>query len=150
MRPGVFLYGVGSGARAALQPEPVAHLRARVVELRDLAPGDSVGYGATWRATRPSRAATLAVGYADGYRRSLGNKAEALLNGRRVPVVGTVMMDMTVLDVTDTPCAEGDVATLFGTDGDSALSVEAVAAGASLSPYELLTGLRQRIARLPA
>ena len=62
VRPGVFLYGVGSGDRAALQPEPVAHLRARVVELRDLAVGDSVGYDATWRATRPSRVATLAVG----------------------------------------------------------------------------------------
>jgi alanine racemase len=148
VRPGVFLYGVGSGPHAALQPEPVAHLRARVVELRDLAPGDSVGYGATWRAARPSRVATLALGYADGYRRSLGNKAEALLHGRRVPVVGTVMMDMTVLDVTGVPCAEGDVATLFGTDGDDILKVEEVAARAGLSPYELLTGLRQRITRV--
>jgi alanine racemase len=150
VRPGVFLYGVGSGPRAALQPEPVAHLRARVVELRNLAAGDSVGYGATWRATRPSRVATLAVGYADGYRRSLGNRAEALLHGRRVRVVGTVMMDMTVLDVTDVPCAEGDIATLFGADGDALLSVEAVAATAALSPYELLTGLRQRVTRIPA
>ena len=148
VRPGVFLYGVGSGPRAALQPEPVAHLRARVVELRDLAPGDSVGYGATWRASRPSRVATLAVGYADGYRRSLGNKAEALLHGRRVPVVGTVMMDMTILDVTGVPCAAGDVATLFGADGTDLLTVEAVAARAALSPYELLTGLRQRVARV--
>ena len=150
VRPGVFLYGVGSGPRAALQPEPVVHLRARVVELRDLAPGDSVGYDATWRARRPSRVATLALGYADGYRRSLGNKAEALLHGRRVPVVGTVMMDMTILDVTDVPCAEGDIATLFGADGDDLLTVEAVAARASLSPYELLTGLRQRVTRVHA
>jgi alanine racemase len=150
VRPGVFLYGVGSGARAPLQPETVAHLRARVVELRDLAAGDSVGYGATWRATRPSRVATLAVGYADGYRRSLGNRAEALLNGRRVPVVGTVMMDMTILDVTGVRCAEGDIATLFGVAGGDVLTVEAVAARAALSPYELLTGLRQRITRIHA
>ncbi|HEY2848664.1 MAG TPA: alanine racemase [Gemmatimonadaceae bacterium] len=150
VRPGVFLYGVGSGPRAALQPEPVAHLRARVVELRDLAPGDSVGYDATWRASRPSRVATLALGYADGYRRSLGNKAEALLHGRRVPVVGTVMMDMTILDVTGMQCAVGDVATLFGADGGDVLTVEEVAARAALSPYELLTGLRQRVLRVHA
>lgn len=150
VRPGVFLYGVGSGPRAPLQPEPVAHLRARVVELRDLRPGDSVGYDATWHAMRASRVATLAVGYADGYRRSLGNVAEALLNGARVRVVGTVMMDMTVVDVTDVPCAVGDVATLFGVDGADVLSVEEVAARAALSPYELLTGLRQRVTRVYA
>ena len=148
VRPGVFLYGVGSGARAALQPEPVAHLRARVVELRDLHVGESVGYDATWRAARPSRVATLALGYADGYRRALGNAAEALVHGRRVPVVGTVMMDMTILDVTGVPCAVGDCATLFGADGDDLLTVESVAARGGLSPYELLTGLRQRVERI--
>lgn len=148
IRPGVFLYGVGGGAAAGLQPEPVAHLRAPVVELRDLAPGDSVGYDATWRAPRPSRVATLAVGYADGYCRSLGNRADVLLNGRRVRVVGTVMMDMVVVDVTDARCAVGDIATLFGTDGGEALTVESVAASAGLSPYELLTGLRQRATRI--
>jgi alanine racemase len=150
VRPGVFLYGVGSGARAAIQPEPVAHLRARVVELHDLRVGDSVGYDATWRAQRPSRVATLAIGYADGYRRSMGNAAEALLRGRRVPVVGTVMMDMTILDVTGVPCAVGDAATLIGADGGDLLTVEAVAARGGISPYEVLTGLRQRVQRVPA
>jgi len=149
VRPGVFLYGVGSGPGAAIQPEPVAHLRAPIVEIRALNAGDSVGYDATWRAARPSRVATLALGYADGYRRSLGNKAEALVHGRRVPVAGTVMMDMTILDVTDIPCAVGDSATLFGTDTGELLTVEAVAARAALSPYELLTGLRQRVTRIP-
>ncbi len=149
VRPGVFLYGVGSGPGAALQPEPVAHLRARVVELRDLHPGESVGYDATWRAQRPSCIATLALGYADGYRRSLGNNAEVLLNGHRAPVVGTVMMDMTTIDVTGIPCSIGDCATLFGVSGDQRLDIEAVAARIGLSPYELLTGLRQRIARVP-
>jgi len=148
VRPGVFLYGVGSGRGAAIQPEPVVHLRARVVEIRSLNAGDSVGYDATWRAARPSRVATLALGYADGYRRSLGNKAEALIHGHRVPVIGTVMMDMTILDVTDIPCAVGDGATLFGADGGDLLTIEAVAARAALSPYELLTGLRQRITRI--
>ncbi len=149
VRPGVFLYGVGSGAGAAIQPEPVAHLRARIVEIRSLNAGDSVGYDATWIAARPSRVATLALGYADGYRRSLGNNADALIHGHRVPVIGTVMMDMTMLDVTDVPCAIGDSATLFGSDGGAMLTLEAVAGRGGLSPYELLTGLRQRIARIP-
>jgi alanine racemase len=150
IRPGVFLYGVGSGPGAALHPEPVVHLRSRVVEMRDLSLGETVGYDATWRARRPSRVATLAIGYADGYRRSLGNRAVALLNGRRVPVVGTVMMDMTVLDATGVPCAVGDCATLIGAAGDDLLTVEEVAAQAALSPYELLTGLRQRVVRVAA
>ena len=104
VRPGVFLYGVGSGARAPLQPEPVVHLRARIVELHDLHVGESVGYDATWRAARRSRVATLAVGYADGLHKSMGN--------------------------------------------NDLLTVEAVADRAALSPYEVLTGLRQRITRI--
>lgn len=148
VRPGVFLYGVGSGDRAALQPEQVVHLRARVVELHDLHVGESVGYDATWRATRPSRVATLAIGYADGLHKAMGNRAEALVNGRRVPVIGGVMMDMTMIDVTDVRCSVGEHATLIGADGGDVLSVEAVAARADLSPYEVLTGLRQRITRI--
>ncbi len=81
----------GDSARAGR-----ASSRARRRGPRDLHAGDTVGYDATWRREAPSRVATLAVGYADGYRRSLGNNAEALVHGRRVPVVGTVMMDMTI------------------------------------------------------
>jgi alanine racemase len=80
----------------------------------------------------------------------MGNNADALVHGRRVPVVGGVMMDMTMIDVTDVPCAVGDRATLIGADGGDLLTVEAVASRAGLSPYELLTGLRQRVTRIPA
>jgi alanine racemase len=145
VRPGVFLYGVSAGG--ALRSEPVAHVRARIVELHELEPGDSVSYGATWRAARPSRVATLGIGYADGYRRSLGNAGTALVRGRRSPVVGTVTMDMTMLDVTGVPCAIGDVATLLGTDGAERISAEEVGAACGLSPYEILTGLRSRLPR---
>src|SRR5205809_779889 len=69
VRPGIFLYGVGSGRAAGMQPEPVVHLRAPIVEIRNFEVGDTVGYGATFRAQRPARIATLAVGYADGYPR---------------------------------------------------------------------------------
>lgn len=145
VRPGVFLYGVGSGG--PIRPEPVVHLRAPVVDLRDLAAGETVSYDATWTARRPSRIATLGAGYADGYRRSLGNVGTALLRGRRAPVVGTVTMDLTMVDVTDVPCEVGDVATLIGADGDELVTAEDVGRACGLSPYEILTGLRSRAPR---
>lgn len=146
-RPGVFLYGVGGDEGAAVTPEPVVSLRARIVELRTIEAGDTVSYSATYRATAPRRIATLACGYADGYRRSLGNRGVALVNGRRAGVAGVVTMDMTMLDVTDVPCDVGDVATLLGRDGDQSVDVNALARLAQLSPYELLVGLRLRVPR---
>jgi alanine racemase len=138
----VFLYGVGSGA--GVEVEPVAALRARVVDLRVVPRGETVSYSGSYRATRDRRVATLAVGYADGYRRSLGNRGTVLVGGRLAPVVGHVTMDMTMVDVTDVPCDLGDVATLLGRDGDRCLTAAEVAAAGGLSPYELLTGLRAR------
>jgi len=147
-RPGIFLYGVGSGHGAAFEPEPVASVRARIVEVRVVQVGDSVGYDASWRAPRAGRIATVSLGYADGYRRGLGNRGQALLGGERVAVVGFVSMDMTMLDVTDMRCEVGDVVTFIGRDGDALLTVAEVAAFAELSPYEVLTGLRGRLPRL--
>lgn len=146
-RPGIFLYGVGSGAGALVQPEPVASVRARVVDLRTIEPGDSVSYDATFRADRRMRVATLAIGYGDGYRRLFSNIGTALVRGRRARVVGLVTMDMTMIDVTDVECVVGDVATLIGADGDETLDVTTVAASGKMSPYELLTGLRSRMPR---
>lgn len=146
-RPGIFLYGVGT-ARTPLQPDPVASLRGRVVEVRVVREGDGVSYDATWRAPRHGRIATVSLGYADGYRRALGNNAHALLNGKRVPVAGVVTMDLTMLDVTDHRCEPGDVVTFLGRDGDDVLTVADVAATADVSPYELLTGLRSRLPRV--
>jgi alanine racemase len=148
VRPGIFLYGVGSGPGAQIAPTPVVHLRARIVEMRDVPDGDTVSYGATYRAVGARRIATVPVGYADGYRRALSNRGTALVRGRRVPVVGLVTMDMTMLDVTDAPCELGDVATLIGRDGEELLEVEAVACAGDLSPYELLTGLHSRLERV--
>jgi len=146
-RPGIFLYGVGSGNSPQIEPEPVASVRARIVETRFIEAGESVSYGATYRATSRRRIATLAIGYADGYRRILGNRAEVLICGRRAPVVGVVTMDMTMVDVTDVPCEVGDVATLIGADGDDRIDVSEIARVGELSPYEVLTGLRGRLPR---
>ena len=150
VRPGVFLYGVSTAtARTAASPvpAPVAHLRARVVDLRDVEAGEGVSYGATSRAERPRRIATVAAGYGDGYRRALSDRGAAILRGHVVRVAGLVTMDMTLLDVTGTPCAIGDVATLVGAADGRLLTVADVAARAELSPYELLTGLALRVPR---
>ena len=147
-RPGVFLYGVGGGEGATLSPEPVAHLRSRVIDLRTVSDGDTVSYGATWRARGARRIATLGIGYADGYRRALSNRGTVLLNGRRVPVAGIVTMDMTMVDVTDVHCEIGDVATLIGRDGNDVLTVDDVAATAQVLSYELLVGLKLRVPRV--
>ncbi len=148
IRPGAFLYGLGSGPGAAIQPEPVVHIRARVLELRDVAAGETVSYNATWTARGPRRIATVAVGYGDGYRRHLSNAARALVAGHDVPMAGLVTMDCTMFDVTDTSVAEGDVLTLLGRDGARVLTAEQVAESGRFSPYELITGLRQRLQRV--
>jgi alanine racemase len=147
-RPGIFLYGVASRPMGPLVPEPVVTIRARNVEIRTLSEGDTVSYGATWRAQGVRRIATVPVGYADGYRRALGNRGVALLGGRRIHVAGRVTMDMTMFDVTDTDAALGDVVTLLGRDGEDVITVSELADLGELSPYELLTGLRTRLPRV--
>jgi alanine racemase len=147
IRPGIFLYGVGSGRTAAIQPEPVVHVRAPIVEIRDLEAGDTVSYDATLKVDRPARIATLSIGYADGYPRSLSGRGSVLVRGTIAPVAGTVTMDMTMIDVTTVPCDVGDVATLIGRSGNTVLTVERVADDAQMSPYEVLTGLRSRADR---
>jgi len=146
-RPGIFLYGVSIGAESGLAPSAVVSVRARVVDIRVIEDGETVSYGATYRAVGRRRIATLGIGYADGYRRALGNQALALIGGRRAPVVGVVTMDMTMLDVTDIPCTVGDVVTLIGRDGADEITVSELAGFGGLSPYEVLTGLRGRLPR---
>lgn len=148
VRPGVFLYGVGSGSSSALQPKAVVSLRGRIVEQHTLQDGDTVSYDATYSAQGRRRIATAALGYADGLRRSLSNVGSALVRGVTVPMVGMVTMDMTMLDVTEVACDIGDVATFIGESEGSQISVEGVGTAAGLSPYEILTGLHARLPRL--
>ena len=148
VRPGVFLYGVGGGEGSHVAPEPVAHFRARVVELHEVRAGETVSYGGTWVAEGDRKVATVAAGYADGYRRLFSSRGEVLLNGRRAPVVGRVTMDMTMVDVTDVACEVGDVATLIGRAGDDHLDINEIGRAVDLLPYELLVGLKLRAPRL--
>jgi alanine racemase len=148
VRPGIFLYGVGSGSSAAIQPEPVVNLRAPIVEIRQLRAGDTVSYDATLRVDRAARIATLAIGYADGYPRSLSGVGSVLVAGTIAPIAGIVTMDMTMIDVTTVRCEVGDIVTLIGRYEGTVLTVERVADQAGISPYELLTGLRSRVERV--
>lgn len=148
IRPGVFLYGVGSDAGPELDPEPVVSIHARVAETRWIEAGDSVSYDATWRAQSRRRIATIPMGYGDGYPRALGNRASVLTSDGRVPVVGLVTMDMIMLDVTESRSDVGDVVTLVGkVDGVGEIGLAELGALAGMSYYEVLTGLRGRLDR---
>jgi alanine racemase len=148
IRPGVFLYGAGSDAGPELDPEPVVHIRSRVVETRWIEPGDSVSYEATWHAPSRRRIATIPMGYADGYPRALSNRASALVADGSVPIVGVVTMDMIMLDVTESKCDVGDVVTLVGVgEGTAQIGLVELAALGGISYYELLTGFRGRLNR---
>lgn len=150
VRPGIFLYGGDPAPRAdGIAPRPVAAVRARVLLTRDMEPGSTVGYGATHRAERRERWATLGIGYGDGLPRALGGTGEVLIRGRRAPMVGRISMDLTVVDVTGIPdVAAGDAVTLIGRDGEEEITVDDVAARVGTIGYEILTGLGPRLPRL--
>jgi alanine racemase len=148
VRPGIFLYGGRAGA--GVEPEPVASVRARVVRVARVPAGATVGYGATYAAGAPERWASLGIGYGDGLRRALATGGgEALLSGRRVPLVGRISMDVTVVDATAVEgAAPGDVATLLGRDGEHEIALDQVAARVGTISYEILTGLGPRLPRM--
>jgi len=148
VRPGIFLYGGRCGDELPA-PRPVASLRARVVHVRDAVAGTTVGYGATHRAREAERWATLSIGYGDGLPRALGNRGHALIHGARVPIVGRISMDVTVVNITGMDgVGVGDVATLIGRDGSEEITVDEVAGQSGTISYEILTGFTPRLPRV--
>ncbi|HTW84441.1 MAG TPA: alanine racemase [Candidatus Sulfotelmatobacter sp.] len=151
VRCGIGLYGIWPSAEteAVMRPrglmlEPVLAWRTRIVALHELAAGETVGYGRTWTARRPSRIATLPIGYAEGLPRNAGERAQALVRGVRVPLIGRVCMDMAFADVTDVPGAvPGDALTLIGSDGAETITADELGAACDTIGYEI-------VARLPA
>lgn len=144
-RPGIGLYG--AFVTDALALEQVVHVRARVIDVREVQDGETVSYGATYTAHGMRRIATISIGHGDGYRQAFSGKGRVLVNGSSVPVAGVVSMDMTMLDVTDARCDVGDVVTLVGRDGDACLTTDDVARSGAISPYELLVGFALRAPR---
>ena len=146
VRPGIGLYG-GNVQNAAKNPFAVAAvLSARVLQLRRIDSGQTVGYGATFRAKRPTVIATVALGYADGLMRAIGNRGAAAIAGVRAPVAGRVSMDLVTLDVTDVPPAALSTDVMAEFFGDT-ISLEEVARAADTAAYEILTSLTPRVPR---
>lgn len=150
VRTGLITYGVWP-ADSPPTPSlvtPVLRWETRVTQVRQLEPGSSVGYGRTYTTNSRMKAAILPVGYADGYKHSLSNKAHVLIRGRRCQVRGSVCMDQIVVDATELDDVRpGDVATLIGADGAERITVEELARDASTIPYDIVTGIGTRVPR---
>ena len=150
VRPGIMLYGYHPSpySQAEAELRPALSLRAKVMYFKVILKGSSVSYGGTWTAPNNCRAVTLPIGYGDGYSRGLSNKGEVLLRGKRYPVVGTVCMDQTVVNLGDGEAFNGDEAVLLGRQGDEMISADDLAAQLGTISYEVLTGISQRIPRI--
>jgi alanine racemase len=157
VRPGAILYGyhqffepseLNPQMEAKLAERPVLSFRARIISIKDLPAGSRVGYNARWTATAPSQVAVLAAGYADGLVRVLSNKGRVIVRGQIAPIIGTISMDLTTADVTGIPSARvGDIATIYGTDGDTTQSVPDVAKIANTASADLLCAIGKRVPR---
>lgn len=149
VRIGLALHGVLPPNTIAPEIRPAIALKARLARVADVEPGEGVSYGLAWRASRPSRVGLVPVGYADGWRRSLGNAGTVLVRGRRCPMVGRVCMDQFLCDVTDVPgAAEGDEAVLFGTQGGEHIGVDEVAELANTISWDIMASLQARLPRI--
>ena len=128
--------------------QPALALRSNITHLKTVEKGATIGYGATWRASGPTRVATVAIGYADGVHRARANRGYGLVRGRRAPLIGMVSMDAITLDVSDVPGVQaGDVATLIGRDGGELITAEDVAEWSNTISYEVLTSIGARVER---
>lgn len=150
VRPGLMLYGYNpleTGGNAGLKP--ALSLVTRIAYLKSVSAGIPISYGRTFVTRRESRIATLPIGYADGYSRSLSNTGEAIVRGVRVPVVGRVCMDMCMIDVTDVPgVSEEDVVVLIGSQGSELITADVIAAKTGTIAYEVLCGISSRVPRI--
>ena len=148
VRAGLSLYGGEPLDTGGSKLEPVMRWRTAIARLKELPAGSVIGYGKTFRTSRPSRIATLPVGYADGYSRQLSNNAEVLVRDRRAPVVGRVSMDLVTIDVTDIPGALlGDEVILLGTQGGEIITAEELAKRAGTISHEVFCRLTRRVPR---
>jgi alanine racemase len=150
-RPGLALYGLvpAPWLRPARMLEPVLSWKTAVVHVKSVPAGTPISYGSTWTAPRPSRIATLPVGYADGWSRLLSNRGVVLVRGRRAPIVGRVCMDLCMVDVTDIPGAEvGDEVVLIGRQGAEAQDAHHLAALQGTIAYDVLCAIGARVPRV--
>lgn len=146
VRLGIGLYGVSAGSHPDLDLQEATTLKSTIAQIKHIREGESVGYGRKGLATRDSKIATVRLGYADGYPRRLSNgKGSMWVKGKLAPVIGNICMDMTMIDITDIEnVQEGDTVVVFGKE----LSVSLLASWADTIPYEIMTGISQRVKRV--
>ena len=146
VRLGIGMYGVDSAVSGKLDLQPVAALKSTIAQIRHLKAGETVGYNRKGVIERDSVIATISIGYADGFNRRLGNGAGKIwVRGKLAPVIGAVCMDMTMVDITDIPgVRQGDEVTIFGKE----ISIQDLATWAGTIPYEIMTGISERVKRV--
>lgn len=150
VRPGILLYGVYPSQEIpqTIKVRPASTWKSLVVYFKVIKANHPVGYGLTWQPDHDVRSVTVPVGYGDGYFRSMSNKAEVLLRGKRYPVVGRISMDQIVVNIENDSAYNGDEVILFGSDGTNKITVEELADWAGTIPYEILTNINTRVPRL--
>jgi alanine racemase len=149
VRPGLLMYGVVPPPLASTIPlEPVMSLQSRVVAVKGVRVGETVGYGAHWTAPKPGRIAVVPAGYADGLDRRMAGRCSVLIRGKRAPIVGAVNMDMITVDVADVRVETGDEVVIIGRQGDDRIEVREIAAAIGTNPYEVLCRIGTRIERI--
>ena len=150
VRPGIVLYGVlpDPASQPTIDVRPALTLVSRVVYFKVVRSGNTVGYGASWRAPHDTRVATIPIGYGDGFPRALSSRGQVLIQGQRRPLIGRVCMDQFMVDLgPDGSAWNEDDVVLIGRQGDATLSAEDMAQLAGTISYEILTGLNERIPR---
>ena len=151
VRPGLLLYGYAPtpDRPSPLALEPAMTLTTKIVHVKTVGKGEPVSYGGAYRTKRDSRLAVIPIGYTHGYNRRLSGKGNVIIHDRRCPVVGRICMDMTVVDVTDTPGVKpGDDALLLGQSETQAITAHDLAKWQESIPYEVLCGLGSRVNRV--
>ncbi len=150
VRPGIMLYGVypRKEIQKTIEVKRALTWKSLVVYFKVIKPEHPAGYGLTWRTNHNVRAVTIPVGYGDGYFRSMFQKAEVLLRGKRYPVVGSISMDQIIVNIEQDSAYNGDEVILLGSDGTNTISCEELAEWAGTIPYEILTNINTRVPRI--
>ena len=149
VRPGLMMYGVVPPPLAStISLKPVMSLRSRVVAVKGVRVGETVGYGATWTVPHPGRIAVVPAGYADGLDRRMSGRCSVLIRGKRAPIVGAINMDMMTVDVSDITVDTGDEVVMIGAQGDDRVDAREIAAAIGTNPYEVLCRVGTRIERI--
>ena len=153
VRPGHAIYGYVSPGRGPVPPallhvKPALTWKATILSVKDIEAGALIGYGGIHRATRPMRIAILAAGYADGIPHRLSNRGKVIAQGKLVPIVGAVSMDLTTIDATETSLRAGDAVTLLGSEGEVSIDAQQIARWAGTISYSVLCGIHARVTRV--